>query len=184
MQTQCRVETRPLKYGIFRNYELFFRVEGVNLNTCGGTCHIAQAVIVSHYVPLCPLFSQQEFEVTAVSTFFFSSPSSDVTRGKGEAMVAKHYPPPRLHPTICSMSRLLAESERKLVTRQTVWVFTLTFTARVKTTAGTRAFPVAAPTLWNTLRDNITSAENLNCDISLSPKTYLFVSPVHPCFLS
>ena len=81
-----------------------------------------QAVIVSHYVPFCPLFSQKKIEVSAVSISFFfssfffsfsfsfsslsfffcfffsfsfsSSPSSDVTRGKDEVMAAKYYPPP------------------------------------------------------------------------------------------
>jgi len=32
---------------------------------------------------------------------------------------------------------------------------------RVTTNAGTRAFSVAAPTLWNTLHDNIKSAEHV-----------------------
>ena len=44
---------------------------------------------------------------------------------------------------------------------------------RVKTNAGTRAFSVAAPTLWNSLPDSVKSARNI-ASFRRNLKTYLF----------
>ena len=49
----------------------------------------------------------------------------------------------------------------------------LLFVPRVKTNAGTRAFSVAAPTLWNSLPDSVKSARNI-ASFRRNLKTYLF----------
>ena len=49
----------------------------------------------------------------------------------------------------------------------------LVYFTRVKTNAGTRAFSVAAPTLWNSLPDSVKSARNI-ASFRRNLKTYLF----------
>ena len=50
---------------------------------------------------------------------------------------------------------------------------------RVKTNAGTRAFSVAAPTLWNSLPDSVKSARNI-ASFRRNLKTYLFTTAYPP----
>ena len=54
---------------------------------------------------------------------------------------------------------------------------------RVKTNAGTRAFSVAAPTLWNSLPDSVKSARNI-ASFRRNLKTYLSKWPILLSFLA